>query len=134
MIALVQKNQKTHKLAQNGGQGSAGNAHVKDENKQRVQQNIEHTAGSQADHAIKGIALEPQQIVEDEGGGHVGSADENDPQIVYGIGQDRIRGAQEPSQGLQEDQPQDHNDRAEDQGGKEANGGQCFRPLGIPAA
>ena len=46
-----------------GSHRSAANPHFPNVNKERIQKHIEDTAGTDADHGIKGISLKAEHIV-----------------------------------------------------------------------
>ena len=46
-----------------GSHRSAANPHFLNVNKERIQKHIEDTAGTDADHGIKGISLKAEHIV-----------------------------------------------------------------------
>ena len=86
-----QQQGKGAQLADNGGQRRTGNAHAEGEDQQRVQPYVDDGAGYNADHAVYGAALEAQLIVQHKGGGHVGGPQQDDAQVVAGIGQNGVR-------------------------------------------
>ena len=86
-----QQQGKGAQLADDGGQRRTGNAHTEGEDQQRIQPYVDDRAGYNADHAVHGAALEAQLVVQHEGGGHIGSPQQDDPQVVAGIGQNGVR-------------------------------------------
>ena len=84
--AARQQQTEADELADNGSPGGTGNPQAKDEDQKRVQPDIQHRAAGNADHAVKGAALEAQLIIQHQRGRHPRSTQEDDPQISLGIG------------------------------------------------
>ena len=69
-------------LAEQGGDGRPGDAHVKGEDQDGVQHDVQQSAESQADHRPVGLSLPPQQIVEDIGQDHHRGTEDDIPGVV----------------------------------------------------
>ena len=69
-------------LAEQGGDGRPGDAHVKGEDQDGVQHDVQQSAESQADHRPVGLSLPPQQIVEDIGQDHHRGTEYDIPGVV----------------------------------------------------
>lgn len=54
--AAPQQNAEADKLADNGGQSRAAGSHFQPKDKQRIQQNIQYSAGADAQHGVNGAA------------------------------------------------------------------------------
>ena len=121
--ASDQQQAEADKLTEDGGPGGPGNAHVKHEDQQGVQSDVDDRAADDAHHTVYGAALKPQLIVQHQRGGHPGGAQEDYPHVFPGVGQDGRGGAQEVGKGRQKDLPKDADDQACGQSGEEAGGG-----------
>ena len=60
----------------------SGDAHVKGEDQDGVQHDVQQSAESQADHRPVGLSLPPQQIVEDIGQDHHRGTEDDIPGVV----------------------------------------------------
>ena len=121
--AAHQQQAKADKLADDGGPCRAGNSQIKHKDQQRVQTDIQYCADSDAHHGIGGAALKAELIVQHQRGGHPRRTQQNHTEIRLGVGQNRIRGAQQIGQRLQENQAQRTDEHARRQRRKEACGG-----------
>ena len=129
-----QQDTEADALAQSGGNTCAAGAHAEAEDKDGVQQDIEHAAGDKADHGEAGLALVAEDVVHHEARHHERGRDEDGPRIGAGVGQDGLGAAQqqhEVGQRGKADEGQHHTNgqRREKAGGSEPGG--CF---GVPAA
>ena len=121
--AAHQQQAEADELAEDGGPGGPGDAHVKYEDQQRVQPDVQHRTADDAHHTVHGAALKTQLIVEDQRGGHPGSTQKDHPHIVPGIGQNGGGGAQEIGQRCQKDLTQDADEETCGQSGEKAGSG-----------
>ncbi len=118
-----QQQAEADKLTENGGPSGAGHpeAHAKDHD--GVQNDVQHRPGGDAHHGIGGAALEPELVVEDQGGGHPGGAQQDHPKVGLGVGKDGVGGAEEVGQRREENLPQQADQRARDEGAAQPCGG-----------
>ncbi len=90
-----QQDTEADALAQSSGDTRAAGAHAEAEDKDGVQQDVEHAAGDKADHGEAGLALVAQDVVHHKAGHHEGRSDEDGPRIGAGVGQDGVGAAQQ---------------------------------------
>lgn len=130
--------QKQHaeggQLAEDGGQSRSGHPHVQPEDQERGQPHVQHRPGGDAHHAVGGAALKAQLVVQHEGRRHIRGPQQDDPQIAAGVGEDGVRGAQQPGQRRQEDLAQHQDDAPGQKGQGHAGGGHFFGVGGFMAA
>ena len=74
-VTPQEQEEKAHELAENRRQGSAADTKSEAKDKQRVQRNVQKTAADQADHGVKGVALQPELIVEHQRCRHIRRSD-----------------------------------------------------------
>ena len=72
-------------LAHHRGGGGAHDAHMEHEDEQRVQADVQHGPGHQADHGEEGVALEAHLVVEHAGGQHERRAEEQRHVVSAGV-------------------------------------------------
>ena len=132
--AAQKQHAERRQLAENGGQGRPGHAHIQYEDQQRIQPHVQHRSGSDAHHAVGGAALKAQLVIQHEGCRHIRGPQQDDPQIAAGIGQDGIRGAQQPGQGREKDLAQRQNDAPRQKRQGHAGGGHFPGVAGFMAA
>ena len=130
--------QKQHaeggQLAEDGGQSRPGHPHVQPEDQERVQPHVQHRPGGDAHHAVGGAALEAQLVVQHEGRRHIRGPQQDDPQIAAGVGEDGVRGAQQPGQRREKYLAQHQDDASGQKGQGHAGGGHFFGVGGFMAA
>ena len=90
-----QQRRKADKLADDGRQRGTRHAEIQRKDEQRVQRNVQHRAQRNADHRQRGTALKPQLVVQHKGAHNERCADENPTQILHGVGQDGVGGAEQ---------------------------------------
>ncbi len=119
------KDEKAHKLAEDGGQGGSRHPHIEapGEDENRVQDHVQDTAGGDAHHGVGSASRETKQVIEAQGSHHVGSTDENVPGIVHGKGTDGVGSAQQIHKRFQEKLPQKGKAEPHEHPGEEAGGG-----------
>ena len=78
-------------LADDGGQGGTGHAHIEAHDKHRIQHRVDHCAGQGADHGHLGAAVGPDQVAAAGGQHQEGEAKGGDAHIGLGKGQHVVR-------------------------------------------
>ena len=122
LAAAHQQQAEADELADDGGKSRARDAHVHDKNQQGVQGDVQHSAAGDAHHAVGSAALEPELVVQHQGGGHPRRADEDDAHIGLRVGQDGVRGAQQIGQRFQKELAQNTEEQTHTQSGEKPGG------------
>ena len=91
-------------LAHCRGQRGPADAHVKHEDEDGVEDDVEDGARGNADHAETGVALKSQLVVERQRRHHERRGDEDETQVVVGVGEDAVGGTHGARQGRDEQQ------------------------------
>ena len=126
--AASQQQAEADKLADDGRPARAGNPQIHTKNQNRIQRNIQHCAADDADHGIAGASLKTQLVIQHQRSSHPRRAQQNDPQIILGIGEDGLGGAQKIRKRLQKDLTEDADHNAGCQSGEKSGGSHvgCF--------
>ena len=123
---------RAHRLTQNGGNGRPGHAHVKDENENGVEDNVDHRADDRGQHTGSGEALGGDEGVHAHHDQHEHAAKDIDSSVLNGVGKRHVAAAEQPDKRWQ--CPVEHsgqNHRQKQQNGK-AVGNDLFG--GVPVA
>ena len=115
------QNGKAHQLGDGGCQRSTGHTHIHAKNKNRIQNAIQNTAQAHAHHGKGGAAFAAQALVGHEVGRHKGRRHEHIGGIVDGILLTGGGSTQQPHHGRHKNASKDHQQRADAEGGKEAD-------------
>ena len=126
-----QQDAEADALAQSSGDTCAAGAHAEAEDKDGVQQDVEHAAGDKADHGEAGLALVAQDVVHHKAGHHEGRSDEDGPRIGAGVGQDGVGAAQQHHEAGQGGKADSRQHDAEDQRREKAGGGELGGGAGV---
>ena len=105
-------------LAQNGGQGRAGHAHLPDDDKEQVQPDVQHPGNGQVDQRLAGVPHRAEHAVAKVVDGHGRHPQKVDAQVQNGPVDQVGLGAQQPHQGRRKGHPhrqQQHARRQADQ-------------------
>ena len=124
----IQQNAKADGLAEGGGDTGTGSAQPQPEHEQRVQCNVQQSAGDQPDHGKVRLALIPQDVVHHQTGDHQRCGKQDGPGVGTGMGQNGFGTAQqhhEVRQGGKTDHRQHYakGQRSKKAGGSKAGGG-----------
>lgn len=98
-----QKQQHPHcgeHLGEHRGQGGALHAHVKDKDKNGVENDVGHRTDDDREHGEGGEALGGDEIVQPQGDQYGNGPPEIDAQIFHGVADGVLTGAEEIEQGL----------------------------------
>ena len=120
--------QRGDRLRNDGRNRRAAHAHAEQEDKYRVEHDVEHCADQHGFHCNAGLSLRGDKAVEAERGHHEDRTQHIDIQILHRIGQRIRRRAEQHEQRLLEQQEQhgQHNRKAPQRGGAGAE-----RALGL---
>ena len=72
-------------LPKDRGDGGAGDAHVKHQDQQWVQSDIQDGPGKEPEHGVHGVALEPELIVDHKLPHHKGRPQKDYPEVVHRV-------------------------------------------------
>ena len=122
-----QQQEEADHLAETGGQCGASYPHAEGEDEHRVQNDVEHRAGGNADHGVKGAALEAQLVVEHQAGDQERRTGHEVAQIRLGIGRDGGRGPKGIGQRVRRQQAEGHNSQSYKKRAEKAGGGHLAR-------
>ena len=78
-------------LAERRSQRRACDAHVKDENEQRVERNVQQASRADAVHGQRRLALGAQRVVQHERRAHDRRGQQNDARVAFRVREDRFR-------------------------------------------
>ena len=84
--------------------------HVEDEDKQRVQHTVEHSADQHGSHGIAGVAVGTDLIIDHNAHAGKHGAKKINAAVINGIGQHCVSGTKEAQQGNHEDFTDDTED------------------------
>ena len=123
---LEEAEHRREHLCQNGGQGHAGNAHMKSCHKPNVQANVQHCGQEQKGQGGQGISHAPQNSGENVVECKAGGAQEEDGQIALAPVDDGFRRAQQLQQRPGYQGSHNHGDNGGNQGqGQAVANGLC---------
>ena len=132
--ASEQQDKETDHLSGNRRCGCTGNPHVKTENQQRVQTDIDDGTGQKADHGVKRVPLEPQLVVDDKLSHHKGRARQNNAHINERIPHCRLRGSEHAAHRHGKTVAEDRCGAAQHKRQCKARGGHVLRFVHLPRA
>lgn len=132
MTRHKEKNDATHDLSDNCGEGSSTDAEIEDKDKQWVEGYIKHRPRHDPHHGISRIALQTKLIVQCQRSGQERGTQEYDAEIVHRIRQDALGGSQRKRQRTQQQQTNHHDKHAHQKGQHKASG--ChLRRIAMPS-
>ena len=102
---LPPEDQKAHQLAQRRGQRRARDAHLEDEDEQRVEPHVQKSADAHAVHRERRLALGAQDVAQHERRAHDRRGQQDDAGVALGVGEDGVRRAQQPHERPERAQP-----------------------------
>ena len=110
LFQIKKTEDKRAELSDDGGKGSAFHAPVEDEDKQRVQHTVEHSADQHGSHGIAGVAVGTDLIIDHNAHAGKHGAKKINAAVINGIGQHCVSGTKEAQQGNHEDFTDDTED------------------------
>ena len=116
-----QKDREGDVLRQCGRESRACDLHIKSKDKQRVKQNVQNAARRESDHRKKRLALVAKDVIQYTARRHRRSREEDVKRVIHRVRQDGLCAAEQSHQGLEEDEPDRHNDGAANKGVEEAH-------------
>ena len=121
--ATLQEQAEADELADDRRPAGAGHTQIQYKNKDRIQRNIDDSAGDNTDHSVACTALEPKLVVQHQRCSHPGCAEKDHPQIGLRVGENGWCGTEEVCQRLQKNLTQNADYQTSCQRGIEA--GSC---------
>ena len=88
IITQTQQYQQTDSLTCHGGPCCSCHAHIHDEDKERIEQDVNYCSRHDAPHSIAGIALKAHLIIKTQGTCDHRSTKQDDPQVSASVRQD----------------------------------------------
>ena len=88
---MLRPDQKAHQLAQRRSQRRARDAHLEDEDEQRVEPHVQKSADAHAVHGQRRLALGAQRIAQDERSAHDGGSQQDNARVAFRVREDRFR-------------------------------------------
>ena len=134
VIASVQQNDERDQLTQNGGKRGARDAHFKAENKQRVQPDIDDRAADKPCHGIHRAPFKTELVIDDKLRAHKRRAEQNDAQVIFRIFENGRCRAEDSAERIQKKESENHQNRAQYKGQREAGCRSLIRLPGITGA
>ena len=107
MPQIPHRHKKGEELPQDGGQCGAEHPPFHPEDKHRVQDGVDDGARQHAKHGIPGASVRPNQVADAVGQDKKGHAQQHNPCVLLGVGQNLLGGAEHPQKGREEGLP-DH--------------------------
>ena len=114
---------KANKLAHNGSPAGACHTQVEYEDQKGIQGDIQHRTGADADHGIDGAALKTELVIQNQRSGHPRCAQQNHPQIGFGVGENGLGGTQQICQIFQKNLAHNTDQKTGAQSAEKAGGG-----------
>lgn len=115
-------------------QAGPSNTQMEAKDQKRIQGNVENGAGCYADHGQECISLMTHLVVHCEAAHDEQRTQQNKPEIILGVGEYRVRRAEETEQGFHEDEPDPGNQGPGKERREESDGSHFLGLFGLPAA
>ena len=125
---------KADELAESGCQAGPADPHFEHKDKQRIQYDVQNTAGHHTGHPQSGLSLKPQNVIQDKTGHGKRAGQKDIGDIGSGIRGDGGRTAERHDQAAAEQQAEYGKYHTDGQGKKEGGGGGSGRLFVIPCA
>ena len=123
----AQQDAEADALADEGGKRRPADAKPKPKDKQRVERDVEHPAGSDAAHGKQRLSLRTQQVVEHKGRTHNRRAVQDVLSIASGVGEDGFGSAQDTHERVQENKTAHREQKPESQRAEKSGGAYFIR-------
>ena len=132
-VAAVQndQNHKAYDLTQRRGEARARYAHSQTVNEDGIAGHVQYAADGEADHAVEGLALIAQHIVEHQGTDHKRRGGQNIKTVGPGVGENGFGASQQAHQRIDQRNAEHGEQQAHEYGQKKAGGAVLGRSLHV---
>ena len=127
-------NPETDELGNGRGKTGAGHAHLETEDEQRVEGDVEHHTGEDANHREGRIALQAHLVIHHKHTRHKRGAQQDISEVGPRYRQNGLRGTEETQQRIHKQETANCHKGGQDDGGEKARGGHRLGLLELAGA